>query len=85
MFFIKRVIYLIFLFLGIFVVVFLMKSNGSSVGVLALFTYVFIYKPICDAIFLHLFYNFKVKDLKKKYPYWSSEIRRKLYFEKQPK
>lgn len=80
--FVKRFIYFIFLFAGIYTVVILMDKNNSYFGVLFLFIFVFIYKPICDLIFLHIVYKYRFKDLIKKYPFWKSDIRRKLYFEK---
>ncbi|MDD3789774.1 MAG: hypothetical protein PHO94_13935, partial [Petrimonas sp.] len=64
------------------ILVYLLLKGGYAVsGIIGLFVYAIIYKPLCDAIYLAVEFKYKLSDLIKKYPFWSYEIRKKLYFE----
>jgi len=75
----KRVFYILFLFVGLSVSLFLFKAENNFAGTIALIVYVLIYKPLCDIIFLHYQYNYPFKDLIRKYPFWSYKMMKELY------
>ena len=77
----KRFIYILFLFAGLSVSMFLFKAGNSLAGTIALFAYVLIYKPLCDMFFLHIRYNYQFRDMLRNYPFWSYKMMKKLYFE----
>lgn len=75
----KRVSYILFLFVGLSVSLFLFKAENNFAGTIALIVYVLIYKPLCDIIFLHYRYKYPFKDLIRKYPFWSYKMMKELY------
>jgi len=77
----KRFIYIFFLFAGLSVSLFFFRAENSLAGTIALIAYVLIYKPLCDMIFLHNRYDYQLRDMLRKYPFWSYKMMKKLYFE----
>lgn len=76
-----RIIYFIIIFSGAYVVFFKCFTIQNNVlPLLSLLVYIFIFKPTCDAIFLILVHKYKIKELFRKYPFWSYETRMDLYF-----
>ena len=77
----KRFIYILCLFAGLSVSLLLFIAENSIAGTIALIAYLLIYKPLCDMIYLHHRYDYQLKDMLRKYPFWSYTMMKKLYFE----
>jgi hypothetical protein len=77
-----KILYFLALIIGFIpVIVFLHIYHSSLYFVIALAFYIIIYKPLVDYIYIKKRKLYTEGNILKKYPFWSSNLLRKMYFE----